>query len=525
MAIGKSSFLFAIGTFLSRLTGVLRESVLAGVFGANSMLDAFIIANRIPNLLRELLAEGALGSSFTQVYAKLKERDSHRAELFLSQSFRFFSLVTGIICFLGIIFAPQLVKLMTLFSTESDRHPEFIHDTVGLTRLLFPFIAFMTLGAIASGVLHQKGKFFTSAISSVALNVGYILGALIFAGLLEDYGPSWIETSFANKSLCGLCLGVLLGGVLQTLIQYWGMRERFHHERKLFQVPWSQDLKKVCKLMGPMIIAGSAGQINVLVNTNFATSLQAGAVTWLNFSFRILQLPIGIFAVGVGVISLPALTKVMANQGGPTKVAEKLQEALSLVSWLVVPCLCFLLFNSLPATQLLYEHGKFTNVDSSSTADALFFYSFSLIAYGLLKVLTSYYYAAERTNYAMKVSLFSIIVNVLANSFFIHSLGHKGLALSTSCTLSLNAIFLIWGLKKDRLKWNMKKAAQTFFLITAAFILALILQYGTNSFLMGLNWLGDFSLKIRSLVYLSCNGLLVLLIFSSAWMIDRIRAK
>jgi putative peptidoglycan lipid II flippase len=289
--------------------------------------------------------------------------------------------------------------------------------------------------------------------------------------------------------------------------------------------PWSQDLKKVCKLMGPMVIAGSAGQINVLVNTNFATSLQEGSVTWLNFSFRVLQLPIGIFAVGVGIISLPSLTKAIAHKASSKEVAAKLQEALSLVTWLVVPCLCFVLLNSLSIIQLLYQHGKFTELDAVATSEALFYYSFSLIAYGALKVLTSYYYAVERTKFAMKVSLFSILVNLAANLFFVTKLGHKGLALSTSCTLTLNALFLFWGLRKDRLQWQMPKVHKSVSLIASAFIIAFGLQYVLIPIFEEFSFLSSWALKWRSLFLLSSNGLLVLVVFAVFWKLDSKRLK
>lgn len=523
MSLAKSSFLFAVGTFLSRLTGVIRESVLAGIFGANILLDSFIVANRIPNLLRELLAEGALGASFTQVFANLKEKDdAQRARLFLIQSLQFFSLLIILICILGMIFAPQIVRAMTLFSTESIQHESFLHNTVGLTRILFPFIAFMTIGAIASGALHQKSRFFTSAISSVALNLGYIVGAVFFARVLVNYGPEWIDNSIADRSVVGLALGVLLGGFTQTFIQVVGVGSHEWRGAKIPRTfPWSKDLKKVCTLMGPMIIAGSAGQINVLVNTNFATSLQEGAVTWLNFSFRVLQLPIGIFAVGVGVISLPALTRTIARNGSSQEIGGKLQEALSLVSWLVVPCLCFTLLNSLAMTQLLYQHGKFSSVDTIATSEALFYYSFSLIAYGLLKVLTSYYYASERTKFAMKVSLISIGVNLCANFFFVSKLGHNGLALSTSCTLTLNALLLCLGLRKDRLDWQISKLFKSLFLMSAAFALAFVMQWALNFFFETAHFWSSWPLKGRAFFQVGSNGALVVSIFALFWFLDR----
>ncbi len=514
--LGKSSLLFALGTFLSRLTGVLRESVLAGAFGANFLLDAFIVANRIPNLLRELLAEGALGASFTKVYATLKEEDETRARIFLHQSFQFFSIVVGVFCVLGMIFSPEIVELMTLFANETERPPQFFHDTVGLTRVLFPFIAFMTVGAIASGALHQKGRFFLSAISSVALNLGYILGAIVLSRLVVNYGPLWIETHLAERSIVGLALGVLVGGLSQTLIQVWGIRKQLLKSRTQ-GFPWSKDLRKVCKLMGPMVVAGSAGQVNVLVNTNFATALQEGSVTWLNFSFRVLQLPIGVFAVGLGIISLPALSRVIARKGSSSEVASKLQAALEMVTWLVVPCMCFLWINSLPVTQLLYQHGKFSLQDAMATADALYFYSFSLIAYGLLKVLTSYYYATERTNYAMKVSLFSILVNFVANLCFVSYLGHKGLALTTSCTLTLNALFLLLGLRRDRLEWQKRNLLISMGLLGIGFFGAWGAQYLITPFLASLPFLIGLALKWQTLFVITVNGTIVVSLFGLTW--------
>lgn len=500
--------------------------MLAGIFGANLVLDAFIVANRIPNLLRELLAEGALGASFTQVFSNLKEKDPKRADIFLKQSFQFFSCVVILVCIVGMIFAPEIVRAMTFFSADSPKHARFLHDTVGLTRVLFPFIAFMTVGAIASGALHQKGRFFTSTVSSVALNVGYIVGATVFAQLLVQYGPEWIDTSIANRSVVGLSLGVLLGGFCQTLIQVRGLdRSQTSSEKTPFVFPWSQDLKKVCMLMGPMVIAGSAGQINVLVNTNFATSLEEGAVTWLNFSFRVLQLPIGIFAVGVGIISLPSLTRTIAQKGSSSEIASKLQEALTFVTWLVVPCFCFTLLNSMPITQFLYQHGRFTSSDTIATSDALYCYSFSLIAYGFLKVLTSYYYATERTKYAMKVSLVSILVNLTANLSFVSKLGHKGLALSTACTLTMNALLLFRGLGEDKLPWNKNKFWRSLLLISSAFALAYGAQYALNALLETAYFLSSWSIKWRACFLLVSNGLLVLIVFGIFWLADSKRLK
>ena len=527
MSLFKASLWFAIGTFFSRLFGLLRESVTAGVFGAGVALDAFFVANRIPNMLREMLAEGALGSSFTKVFSEVWEKDQRKATSLLKDSLRLFLSVSVVICLLGIVLAPYLVQSMTMIGDESFENINFFNQTVGLTRLLFPFIGMMIMGAIAGGVLHQQGRFFISSLSPIALNIGYLLGALVFASYLEEKNFSWLESYVASPGITGLALGVLLGGFLQCLIQFLGIKKEpfsfFSKKQALKSLgfSWSPELKKILTLMGPMVIASSAGQINVFINTNFATSLETGAVTWLTFSFRLLQLPIGIFAVAVGSVALPAFTRLISAHNGQCseEASCELFKMSEFMLWLMLPCFTLLLCNSEQIISLLFEHGQFSHADAIKTSEALYYYSFGLMGYGLIKVLTSFYYALERTSYAMKVSLFGIVINFTLNYTLVDHFGHKGLAMTASGLLSINAIGLMIGLRKENLTIPGRSLTYGLSLMLSALILSLGAQRLGAYCLSFIQIPPDWPIKIKAAISLLVSGTLIGLIFAILGML------
>ena len=445
MSVAKNTFFFTVGTVLSRALGLVREAVLAAVFGASSLLDAFFVANRIPNMLREMLAEGALGSSFTQRYSKLKENDPGRARsLVFNMMIVVFSLV-GLITCVGIFFAPEIVKLLTLAAKNQPQ--EFYDNTILLTRILFPFILIMSLTSIVTGVLHQKGKFFVSAVSPIALNLGYILGALVLAGLSEQYLSDRLSGLGVSPKLFGLALGVLLGGLGQGLWQALPVLKLLKPYGKISVI--NEDTKAILLMMVPMILGSSAGQINVLVNTNFATSLESGAVSWLGLSFRILQLPIGLFGVAIASVILPSLTKKIAVTGSmsSTEVGREFQNAVELVIWLMAPCMIGIMFAGEDIISLLLRGGKFDSYAVEMTGKALSAYGIGVIGYGLIKVLTNYFYATERTKYPMKVSFISIFLNFTINFYLVSKFGHVGLAYTAASIFCLNALMLAWGLE------------------------------------------------------------------------------
>lgn len=475
MSVARSSFLFAVGTLISRFSGVVRESVIGAVFGASVFMDAFVVAFRIPNLLRELLAEGALGSSFTKIYAGLCVDDKEAANRLLVQTLQFVVMVSIAICALGVLFADQLVALMTLM----DGHdPKFQGITVALTKLMFPFIAFAAIGAIAQGVLYQRGGFFLAGVAPILFNVLSIIGALWLAPLAREQLPTNFSETFGDAGIFGLAVGTLLGGAAQSAIQVWGIWKPLLKNQTLLprQRPWSPDIRKILFLMGPMVIAASAGQVNVIVNTNFATSLATGAVTWLYFAFRLVQLPIGMFGVAVGAAVLPALTKSITEAGGQVdaKASCEIVNAMDLVAWLMIPCTLALVVCSQDLTRVLYEAGKFSEADTAATAIAIEAYSYGLLGYGFLKVLNSYYYATSRTKFPMVVSIVSILANYIANSLLVKSHGHQGLALTASVTLSLNSLLLIAGMSKDKVQVDWIQIFKSISLLTFGVAIVLI---------------------------------------------------
>ncbi len=518
--------LFAAGTSLSRITGLVRQSVVAATFGAGLTLDAFNIANRIPNLLREMLAEGALGASFTKSFTVLWDEDKDRAKKALYDSLWLCIIAVGIVTVVGMLAAPWLVKLMTLFGDQRENQDIFLRYTTSMTRILFPFIFLMSISAIVGGVLHQQGNFFYSAVSPILLNLGYIFGALVLSGFLEATLPGWVDEVSADRRILGLTFGVLLGGLGQVIVQIYGIWKPVlaTYQKKGSVFPLSKDIKHILAMMTPMIIASSASQINILVNSNFATSLEHGAVTWLEFSFRLIHLPIGIFGVAIGVVSLPRLTRAVRarlSSKGDT-IGEELQNAADLTLWLIVPCFAFFLINSESIVRLLFQYGKFDEKSVIATSGALYCYSFCLIGYGLVKILTSLYYALERTNYAMKVSLLSIISNAAANTILVNKYGHLGLATTTGITVSLNALLLITGLRGEKLSLHWSNIKKSGFLLVLAAVLAIAIQMGNKSLLLSQIFLGyiDPVTKIGSLIQILVNGSAVFLVF---WLLGSLR--
>jgi putative peptidoglycan lipid II flippase len=524
MSVARSSLLFAIGTLISRFSGVARESVIGAVFGASIFMDAFVVAFRIPNLLRELLAEGALGSSFTKVYSGLCVEDKEAANRLLIQTLQFVVMVSIAVCAFGIFFADDLVALMTLLDSHD---PKFNGITVALTQLMFPFIGFAAIGAVVQGALYQRGGFFLAGVAPILFNLFSIIGAIWLAPLLRDHLPSEFADKFGDAGILGLAVGTLLGGAAQSAIQAWGIWKPLLKNHRLIprQLPWSKDIRKILILMGPMVIAASAGQINVIVNTNFATSLETGAVTWLYFAFRLVQLPIGMFGVAVGAAILPTLTKSITEAHGKVdvKASREIINAMDLVAWLMIPCTLALVIGSQDLTRVLYEAGQFGERDTNATAIAIEAYSYGLLGYGILKVMNSYYYATGRTKFPMAVSLFSILANYVANALFVKKFGHQGLAITASVTLTLNSLLLIAGMSVDKVQVNWLEILKSVVLLAIGSVLVLLIYRSysplLNSWSLSTLILGQdttiLAKKIDALVRLLIATFVIITIFGA----------
>lgn len=461
MSLTKNSLYFTLGTLLSRIAGLIREREVGAVFGA-SALDVFTVAFRIPNLFRDMLAEGALGAAFTKVYAATSVDDQNRADRLMVEVLIATSALAAVVTVLGIIFAPLFVHSLSLFGSLEKRGGQvFIDECIYLTRCLFPYLGLTMLSAVIMGALHKQGKMLLSAASPIIFNICMVLGAVFFVSWFSEGNYSEQHQLLKNPSLMGLVVGVLLGGFLQIIFQLMGLYSSF---KKFFYQPtkiniFSPELKKILILMFPMMIAASSAQINVVINTNFAISLESGAVTWLSYAFRLLHLPIALFGVAIGVALLPALSKSIREAGDriTDSVNKQMQNAFEIMFWLMVPCTAFLLWNADAIVNVLYGKGAFAGNDVKQTALALRAYSWSALGYGLIKVLTAFYFSIDKTKFAMYVSLGGIGLNILANILLVPSYGFEGIAYATSILLSVNALALLLGCFYYGISFNNKK--------------------------------------------------------------------
>jgi putative peptidoglycan lipid II flippase len=445
----------------SRLMGVVREQVFAYMFGASKLSDVFIAAFRIPNLLRDLFAEGALSTAFTTTFTKTWTKEGPAASWKLAQVvLSTLILALGIICLLGIAFAPLVVDMTNYdFHKVAGKFPL----AVSMTRLLFPFILFVSIAALAMGMLNSRNIFGLPASASTVFNIVSVVSGALLAWLAEPH-QDWRHPQFGTPALYGWCLGVLLGGVAQLAIQLpalWGLGFRF---------AWKLDfndptLRTVLMLMVPSAIAGSAVQVNVLVNGQFASDVN-GAVSWLYYAFRLVQLPIGIFGVAIATVTLPAVARQHALDD-LTAFGKTVEEALRFGFYLTLPASVGLAVVAAPVIQLIYEHGSFSAQNTAQTALALQAYTIGLAGYSGIKILVPCFYAMQPPRFEGSVGLRGFLMNVvlftparvsllgivfnLVLCFVLYDyfhLGHVGLALTTGFIAIVNFLQLLYALQK-----------------------------------------------------------------------------
>lgn len=424
----KATGVIAVAVLCSRFLGLAREVLFNAFFGTASM-GVFLIAFRAPNLLRDLFAEGALSISFITVFSKKLETEGEDSAWALASKIMTLTIVLmSAISLLGIIFAKQMVWVLASGFTHEDAQ-----TTIFLTQIMYPFILLVSLAALTMGMLNSRNVFGIPALASSFFNIGSIAGGA-FCGW-------WIDPHFGVKALTGLAIGTLIGGVLQLVVQLPSLRRVGFRFTPDFR--WRDSgVRDVLILTIPAIIAASAVQINVLVNTSFASHLGKEAVVWLNSAFRLMQFPIGIFGVAVATITLPVLSRIAATKDD-RQFGSTLAQALRLAVFLTMPAAVGLYFFAHPIISLIYQHWKFHAGDTSQTALALQFYAPGLMAYACIKVLSPGFYAIDRKWVPMIVSMVSVAVNVLLNYILIFKLGlgHRGLAFST--TISATGNFLV----------------------------------------------------------------------------------
>jgi len=435
----KAAGIIGLAVMCSRLLGLLREQIFAALFGGGMAMDAFTAAFRIPNLLRDLFAEGALSTAFVTTFSKTIARGGDADAWRLANKVATLTaLVLGLLCVAGMVFSHQLVALLA---------PGFDADkaalTARLTRIMFPFILLVSLAALVMGILNAKNRFGVPAMASSFFNIGSIVG-----GVLLGF---WIDPHFGPRALIGLAFATVIGGALQLAVQLPSLARLGYRFRP--DIHWRDPgVKAILLLMGPAVIAASTVQFNVLVNSMFASTLGDGAIFWLAVAFRLMQLPLGLFGVALGTVTLPLLSRLVVA-GRMDAFRSELARAMRWAMLLTLPSMVGLMMLAEPIISVLYQHGKFDADQAAQAAGALRFYAIGLAGYAALKVLVNAFYALDRRKTPMLVSLLAVALNLLFNWLFTFRLGwgHRGLAFSTGCIATFNFL-LLYALMRAQLK-------------------------------------------------------------------------
>ena len=420
----------ALAVLCSRVLGLAREQIFAAPFGGGRVMDAFTIAFRIPNLLRDLFAEGALSTAFVTTFSKTVALEGTAAAWRLADKVATLTAVSlSAITVTGIATAPWLVAALA-----PGFDPGKAALTVTLTRIMYPFILLVSLAALVMGMLNARNVFGMPAMASSFFNLGSIV-----SGVLLGY---WLDPHFGARAILGLAIGTLVGGTLQLVVQLPALRRAGHSFHPDFH--WRDPgVRSILRLMGPSVIAASTTQLNVLVNSVFASQLGDGPTFWLTVAFRLMQLPLGIFGVALGTVALPLLAR-MAATGNTEAFRSELARGMRLTFLMTIPSSIGLMVLAEPIISVLYQHGRFGAHETAESAAALRLYAIGLCGYAALKVLVNAFYALERRRTPMLVSFLAVGLNLALNWTLTvrFNWGHRGLALSTACVATTNFLIL-----------------------------------------------------------------------------------
>ena len=433
--LARSAGLISIATFTSRILGVAREIVLAAYFGASMQMDAYNVAFRIPNLLRDLFAEGAMTAAFVPAFTRsLTERGKAHAWRLGNLVINALLVITGGLVVLGMLFATPLTAFI---APEFAEVPGKLELTANLTRIMLPFLTTVAVAVAFMGMLNSLRLFFVPALSPAMFNVATILSVVALWPVMVRLGL---------PPITAVAVGTLLGGVGQIAVQWPLVRRQGFTYRPIldFQDP---ELRQVLRMMVPGTLGVAAVNINVLVNTYLATGQEQGAVSWLGYAFRLMYLPIGLFGVSIAMASLPAVSR-QAAAGDLDSIRQTVSSALRMMLMLNVPAMVGLIVMAEPVTALLYERGQFTRLDTIATAGALMFYAPGLLGYSAVKLASPTFYALQDSRTPVIISMLSVGVNLGLNLILIQVLGFRGLALGTATAALFNAGALLWLLRR-----------------------------------------------------------------------------
>lgn len=434
--IARSAGTVSIAVFASRIFGLIREQVFAALFGAGYAFDAFVVAFRIPNLLRDLFAEGALSAAFVAVFTDYRTRKGREETWQLARVvMTAAALITGGIALIGMFCSGWIVSIMAPdFSLVPGKH----ELTRLMTCIMFPFLTLVSLASISMGILNTLGVFFIPALSSSFFNIGSIVAGV---------GFFFVMPLFGLDRIVGMAIGVLVGGMLQLGVQLPSLRS--HGFRFVPVINFKdQGLRRIGKLMIPAVIGLSATEINIFVNTFFASSCAEGSVSWLNYAFRVLMFPIGLVGVSLSIATMPVVAR-HASSGDTQQLREAFVSSTVLSLLFSIPATFGLLFLAPSIIRVIFEHGSFTAYDTLNTAQALVFYSIGLFAYAGLKIIVPVFYSLNKTKYPVVGSFIGVVMNIVIVMATLRLFQHRAIALSTSLCIITNFLFLVAALYRE----------------------------------------------------------------------------
>ncbi len=442
MSLFKSASLVSLLTLASRITGLVRELLMASSFGASALTDAFNVAFRIPNLLRRLFAEGAFSQAFVPVLAAAREKDGDDAtRQMVDQIATVLAWALTMTCVIGVAGAPVLVWAM---ASGLQQDPHGFEAAIFMTRWMFPYIGFMSFVALSAGILNTWKRFAVPAATPVLLNVAMIAAA--------GWGAPWFKT-LGIEPIYAMVGGVLLGGTLQLGVQIpalrrLGMLPRVGLRWSSLKAAWNHPgTRRVTTLMLPALLGVSVAQISLLINTQIASHLTTGSVSWLTYADRLMEFPTAMLGVALGVVLLPQLAAARAADDDQ-RYSGMLDWGLRLVVLLAVPCAVALLTFARPLVAVLYHYGAFSGTDVQQTTVALMGYGAGLVGLIAIKVLAPGFYARQDIRTPVKIAVVVLVLTQVMNAIFVPYLAHAGLALAIGLGAMVNAGWLLTGLMR-----------------------------------------------------------------------------
>ncbi|MCC7202237.1 MAG: murein biosynthesis integral membrane protein MurJ [Nitrospirae bacterium] len=430
--VAKAAAVMGVTTLLSRIFGFVRDMVVAWAFGAGMVADAFYVAYRVPSLLRELLAEGSISAAFIPVFTRhLNEEGQEEARRLVKATFTILIIILTTVTVIGIIVAPLLVSLIAPgFHSAAGGKFDL---TVQLTRIMFPYLLFVSLAALAMGILNTLGSFAISSLSSITLSIFMICGVYIFA-------PRF------SVPVYGLATGVIIGGIAQFACQLPALSRRKMMLGWYFK-PSHPGVIQIGKLIVPMILGLSVTQVNIFVNTVLSSLLKEGSITYLYYGIRLIHFPLGIFGVAMASAVLPTLSAAAVKREYD-EMRNTYSFAIRLILFITLPAMTGLIILRIPIISVLFQSRAFDYAATLGTADALLYYSVGLWAFTGTRITAQAFYSMQDTNTPVKAAAVAVAVNIIVSLLLMGPLQHGGLALATSLASMANLSVLVWVLRK-----------------------------------------------------------------------------